>query len=230
MSAGINSRNIDDLHPTVARGCREFIKRMAAAGYDRVGISSTLRDNVYQDWLFAQGRTRPGNIVTNARAGQSIHNYGLAFDFFRNVSGQAFNDRTPEERAFWDTGGRIWVEMGGVWGGNWTSFPDRPHCEFLGGLNLRGLQAGAKLPQDSKMPWEIKKQNEEIIKMAYKTIEEMPEWAQPGIRQLVEMRVLNGRSADNLDVDENMMRILLIVRNMFSRAGLLDTIAENIPS
>ena len=49
------------------------------------------------------------------------------------------------------------------------------------------------------------------------------------IRQLVEMRVLNGRAADNLDVDENMMRILLIVRNMFSRAGLLDTIAANAP-
>jgi len=43
------------------------------------------------------------------------------------------------------------------------------------------------------------------------------------------MRVLSGRSADNLDVDDNMMRILLIVRNMFSRADLLETIAANAP-
>ncbi|MCL2841644.1 MAG: M15 family metallopeptidase, partial [Defluviitaleaceae bacterium] len=98
MSIGIDSRNIDDLHPAVARGCRAFINRMSEAGFPHVGISATYRDVENQNWLFGQGRPnevpygRAGTIVTNARGGQSIHNYRLAFDFFRNVSGQAFND------------------------------------------------------------------------------------------------------------------------------------------
>jgi|GEM_PF-503403 len=70
---------------------------------------------------------------------------------------------------------------------------------------------------------------QEVIKMIYKTVQDMPKWAQPGIQQLVDMHILNGRTPDNLDVDENMMRVLLIVRNMFDRAGLLETIAASTP-
>jgi hypothetical protein len=72
------------------------------------------------------------------------------------VQGQAFADGTPEERRFWDTAGRIWVDMGGVWGGNWTSFTDRPHCEFTDGLTLRQLQGGDKVADYAVMPWEAK--------------------------------------------------------------------------
>ena len=90
-----------------------------------------------------------------------IHNYRLAFDFFRNVPGNtpdgrswAFADRTPEERKFWDTAGRIWVEMGGAWGGNWRTLIDRPHCEFTGGRSVSVLRAGQRLPDNSIMKWE----------------------------------------------------------------------------
>jgi peptidoglycan L-alanyl-D-glutamate endopeptidase CwlK len=33
-----------------------------------------------QDYLYAQGRTREGKIVTKARGGQSFHQYGIACD------------------------------------------------------------------------------------------------------------------------------------------------------
>lgn len=63
----------------------------------------------------------------------------------------------------------------------------------------------------------------------FRTVNDMPEWAQAGIQQLIDLRVLSGRTPENLDIDENMMRILLIVRNMFDRAGLLDRMAcDNI--
>jgi hypothetical protein len=192
---------------------------MNEAGFSHVGISSTFRCGEHQDHLFAQGRTRPGNIVTNARAGQSIHNHRLAFDFFQNIRGQEWNNAE-----FFETGGRIWREMGGVWGGDWPNFPDRPHCEFTNGLRWRDLQAGMQVPQDFKMKWE---NEQEMIQMIYRTVIEMPTWAQPGIQELIDLRVLNGRAPDNLDIDENMMRILLIVRNMFDRAGLLGKIAAN---
>jgi len=122
---------------------------MRSEGFSAVGVSSTYRCSAYQDQLFAQGRTRPGNIVTNARGGESIHNFRLAFDFFQNIRGQEWNNA-----AFFAEGGRIWRGMGGVWGGDWASFRDRTHCEFTGGLSLRDLQGGRRLAQDATMPWE----------------------------------------------------------------------------
>jgi len=209
---GFNSRNIDQLHPAVARGCREFILRMYVAGYADVGISATYRDNAYQDWLHAQGRTRPGNIVTNARGGQSIHNFRLAFDFFRNIQGQAFADRTPEERDFWDTAGRIWVEMGGAWGGNWIGFVDRPHCEYTGGLTLRNLQNGIQLADSHLMPWE------EETKVRFNTIADLPEWARAEMQELINSGTLQGVCDDgNLDFSLDMVRTLILSRRMIDQ-------------
>lgn len=50
----INSRDINELHPSLQRGSQELIRRMREQGY-YVGISSTYRCNDYQDYLFAQG-------------------------------------------------------------------------------------------------------------------------------------------------------------------------------
>ncbi|MCL2840650.1 MAG: M15 family metallopeptidase, partial [Defluviitaleaceae bacterium] len=157
-------------------------------------------------------------IVTNARGGQSIHNYRLAFDFFRNVSGQAFNDSTPAERAFWNTAGRIWVEMGGVWGGNWTSFVDRPHCEFTGGLTLHDLQAGKQLPKDAKMPWELYVSENEVEAMRFNLVDEMPDWAQPTIKRLIEKGHLRGNNGDGTGLDLSLDMVRILVLN--DRAGL----------
>ncbi|MCL1864080.1 MAG: M15 family metallopeptidase [Defluviitaleaceae bacterium] len=213
-----SSRNISDLHPVVARGCRELIKRMEAADFPAVGISATFRCHDEQNRLYAQGRTTPGSIVTNARGGQSWHNWRLAFDIFQNIRGQEWNN--PR---FFETAGKIWEQIGGEWGGSWTQLVDRPHFQFTNGATIAQMQAGHEIPEDAVMPWEALPK--EVNKMAYKTVKEMPDWARPGIQQLIDLRVLNGRTPENLDVDENMMRILLIVRNMFDRAGLLESMA-----
>ena len=56
-----------------------FIPVAEAYGY-RLDITSGFRSVADQNTLYAQGRTQPGNIVTNARGGRSLHNYGLAVD------------------------------------------------------------------------------------------------------------------------------------------------------
>jgi peptidoglycan L-alanyl-D-glutamate endopeptidase CwlK len=202
---------------------------MAKAGYTEVGISSTFRDREHQDWLYGQGRPgvqphgRPGAIVTNSRGGQSIHNYRLAFDFFRNIKGKtadgrslAFADRTPVERAFWDTGGRIWREMGGVWGGDWRGFPDRPHCEFSGNLRIRDLIAGRYLPADYVMPWEDSS-------MRINTIEEVPVWARAFVQGMVDRGELSG-TGSGLNITEDMIRCWMVgekkLLNMLQGKGL----------
>jgi peptidoglycan LD-endopeptidase CwlK len=154
----INSRNIDDLHPTLKRGVEEFDKRMKALNYS-VLITATFRDNDYQNSLYAQGRTKPGSIVTNAKGGQSMHNYRLAFDVCKNIRGEEFSDIK-----FFETAGRVWTEMGGEWGGSWVGFSDRPHMQFTNGVKDSEIFNGKKLDQNAKMKWENIIIKEPVIK------------------------------------------------------------------
>ena len=123
----INSRNIDDLTPEMAKLCREFVARCKAAGIEVI-ITSTLRNNASQAALYAQGRTKPGKRVTNAPAGSSYHNYRLAWDFVPVVKGVAqWNDLALFKKC-----GAIAKELGLEWGGDWTSFKDYPHVQERG--------------------------------------------------------------------------------------------------
>jgi peptidoglycan L-alanyl-D-glutamate endopeptidase CwlK len=136
----INSRKIDDLHPHVAVLCHAFVAACAKQGIDVI-ITSTYRDAESQNALFAQGRTAPGKIVTKAKAGQSFHNYKVAFDFCPVVSGKAmWNDTKTFEHC-----GRIAEGLGLEWAGRWKSFKELAHCQFTGGLTLADLQAGKSL-------------------------------------------------------------------------------------
>lgn len=136
----INSRDLKDLHPKVAALCRRFIDACKAQGID-VLITSTYRDAESQSALYAQGRTTPGKIVTNAKAGQSWHNWRCAFDFVPIVNGKAqWNDTASFERC-----GQIAESLGLEWAGRWTRFRELAHCQFTGGLMLADFQAGKTL-------------------------------------------------------------------------------------
>lgn len=136
----INSRNIDDLHPYVAKLCHKFVKQCAAVEIDVI-ITSTYRDAESQAALFSQGRTVPGKIVTNAKPGQSFHNYRCAFDFCPIVNGKAQWDR-PE---LFERCGVIAEGLGLIWAGRWTTMKELAHCQYTGGLTLADLQSGKQL-------------------------------------------------------------------------------------
>lgn len=136
----LNSRKLEDLHPAVENLARAFVVKCAAAGVD-VLITSTYRDHASQAALFAQGRTAPGKIVTNARPGQSWHNWRCAFDFVPLVNGKAqWNDAATFERC-----GRIAEAVGLEWAGRWKRFRELAHCQYTGGLTLADFQAGKTL-------------------------------------------------------------------------------------
>ena len=137
----INSRDIKDLHPHVRTLVERFLAACAKEGIDVI-ITSTYRDMESQAALYAQGRTAPGKIVTNAKAGQSWHNYRLAFDFCPIINGKAqWNDTKLFTRC-----GEIAESVGLEWVGRWKSFKELAHCQATAGLTLAQLQAG-KLPQ-----------------------------------------------------------------------------------
>ena len=135
-----NSRDLADLIPCVKTRAENFIRSCKAAGID-VLITSTLRDKESQDALYAQGRTTVGKIVTNAKGGQSFHNYGCAFDFVPIVNGKAMWD---DSRTF-EKCGVIAEPLGLEWAGRWTKFKETAHCQYTGGLTLIDLQNGKEV-------------------------------------------------------------------------------------
>ncbi len=133
MGGGIN--------PVVKETAIEVIKRAYKEGIN-VQISAGYRSNAEQQRLFNQGRTTPGNIVTNAKPGQSLHNYGLAVDYFlTNETGTTALWTVNKE---WRRVAAIAKSLGFEWGGDWTGFVDYPHLQMAGGLTLAQLQAGKR--------------------------------------------------------------------------------------
>jgi peptidoglycan L-alanyl-D-glutamate endopeptidase CwlK len=104
-----------------------------------VQIISGYRSFAEQDKLYAQGRTAPGNIVTNAKAGQSVHNYGLAVDFLILHPDGSANWKVDEQ---WKRVGAIGKSLGFDWGGDWKSFKDWGHLEYTQGHDWKDLKAG----------------------------------------------------------------------------------------
>ena len=149
------NNNIDDLLPVMRRGVTEFTRRCEAAGH-RVRIFETYRSQERQQQLFAQGRTAPGNIVTNTTT--SSHMYRIAFDFIRADGRPGWDDSD----GFFGKCGAIWREMGGTWGGDWRNFIDKPHCEFTDGKPYSWFAAGNTLPEGITMKWEKDYMVEEI--------------------------------------------------------------------
>jgi len=127
-----SENRLKKVHPELARRIRIAIENLAKAGI-QIEVVQGLRTFAEQNALFAQGRTKPGPVVTNARGGQSNHNFGLALDVV------PFTDGKPN----WNAPNSIWMAIGGEaeklgmeWGGNWKKFIDKPHIQ-LPGLSIK---------------------------------------------------------------------------------------------
>ncbi|MGO4531936.1 M15 family metallopeptidase [Paenibacillus sp. 2TAF8] len=141
---------ITGLHPVVAES-EGVLVRMAARRGIKVVITHGYRSEAEQDALFAQGRSSSGNIVTNARGGESYHNYGLAIDFaLRTPGGEIVWDMERDDngngKADWMEVVDLAKELGFTWGGDWTNFPDYPHLQMDFGLSIRDLKRGKRPP------------------------------------------------------------------------------------
>ena len=132
------------MNPAVKFAAEKLIERCFNQGIE-IRITSGYRSPAEQQVLYNQGRTTPGNIVTNAKPGRSNHNYGLAIDFVLIKSGYDMKaDTDGNHIADWIdvvTHAKI---LGFAWGGDWVSFKDYPHFEMMYGLNIDQLQAGRK--------------------------------------------------------------------------------------
>jgi len=129
-------RRITQLDPRIQLPTITFINRVC----DELGISlrvaQGLRTIQEQDNLYSQGRTRAGPVVTNARGGQSYHNFGLAIDVYIIQPNGAINYDQQVPPAVVD----IARQEGFEWGGNWRTFKDYPHFQMTFGQTLQQLR------------------------------------------------------------------------------------------
>ena len=138
----LNSRNIQDLNPKVGALAESLIKACKENGIDII-VTSTYRDNESQQALYNQGRTpeskaKKESIVTNAKPGESYHNYRVAFDVVPIVNGKAI----WSDNKTWAKIGQLGVDLGLEWAGNWKTFKEYPHFQYTNGLTLKDFQAG----------------------------------------------------------------------------------------
>lgn len=151
MKDSITIQRIALLHPSIQAEAtdiyEEICKTLTGTAFCR--FTHTFRSFKEQNDLYAKGRTAPGQKVTNAKGGQSYHNYGLAIDFVIINNGQAVwsrgedfdGDKIPD----WMEVVNIFKKYGWKWGGEFKSLKDYPHVEKSFGYTTKQLKALPKI-------------------------------------------------------------------------------------
>lgn len=121
------------LFPLFYEEVKKGINAAREAGFP-IAIFESYRTEERQNQLYAQGRTTPGKIVTNAKGGRSWHNYGLAIDVALYDDKRWSWDFKPSEIAKYFESDNL------IWGGTFKNF-DGPHYEWKLKPTLEQAQA-----------------------------------------------------------------------------------------
>ena len=202
----LNSREIDALRSDVAANCRAWLARCQAAGLP-VCITGTVRDKEYQEYCYRIGTSK---ATTPSFHAQGV---GLAFDFCRNVKGGEYSDLK-----FFEQAAALAKEMGFSWGGDWTSFVDRPHLQWdQGGRYTSSMILSGRYPP--KMPlWEEPEKEEEEEMTLYHWFADMPDWARESAEKAYQKGILSADAAGAVSVYESNLQALV----WLDRLGLLE--------
>lgn len=145
--------NFEELHPSIREKAKKFISDARAHDID-LRITFGFRSFEKQNELYNQehdGKDNDGNgiiddrheHVTNAKGGQSFHNYGLAIDVIPFIDGKP--DWNTKK---WPVISLLGKNLGFAWGGEWRSFKDLPHFEYPPGKSYKDL---ARLVKNKEM-------------------------------------------------------------------------------
>lgn len=139
-----SEKNISTMIPKTQVMARRALKAVAGFKYNCKIISGT-RTYAEQNALYAIGRSVKGKKVTNARGGQSNHNFCIAWDvgLFSKATGNYLTGATAAEaKAYRDMAAIVKSKVPGLeWGGDWKSFKDQPHYQVATGMSLSQVRA-----------------------------------------------------------------------------------------
>ena len=129
----ISEARLGEVAPFLADKIRQMAEMLVQEGIE-IRVVQALRTWAQQDALYAQGRTTPGEIVTNCPGGHSYHNFGLAVDCVPSQFGpdQAYNPDWNSSHPTWQRMEAIGELLGMESGSTWRTFPDAPHFQING--------------------------------------------------------------------------------------------------
>jgi LAS superfamily LD-carboxypeptidase LdcB len=122
-TAGSAAKGLASLEEGARKKFEQFFALAKKEGYTLILVSAR-RDCAKQDNLYAQGRTKPGKIITYAKCGESDHNLGLAIDVAPVINGKV-NYKVP--KGYWEGLAKIANSLGLGWGGRWANLKDVVH-------------------------------------------------------------------------------------------------------
>lgn len=150
MRDTISIARVAKLHPKIRDEVKSLIE-VAEANFPadiKIRVVQGLRTIEEQDALYAQGRTKPGKKVTNAKGGSSFHNYGLAIDFAilygPTLSWDIMADKDKDGIRDWQEVVNVFKAAGYEYGGDWKSIKDYPHLQKSFGYTWQQLKAKYK--------------------------------------------------------------------------------------
>jgi len=131
----VTNERILTLDPRVQGPATEFINRVEKELGIQLRITTAYRSFEEQDKLYWQDKTNPptGPWATDAKGGESYHNYGLGMDIVIMKNGECIWDIVGENIV------KISKELGFEWGGNWKRKKDYPHFEMSFGTSTKKL-------------------------------------------------------------------------------------------
>lgn len=140
----ISIQRIAKIHPKNRSDVASILVDIQAKGID-IRITQGIRTIAEQNALYAQGRTVPGGIVTKAKGGSSMHNYGLAVDFCLlhkdgTISFNMTEDMDKDGKKDWMEVVEVFKLHGWTWGGDFHSIIDTPHFEKTFGYLLSQIK------------------------------------------------------------------------------------------
>jgi len=145
-----SEKHIATLMPEVRPLARALVHKAAAMGL-QIRIISGFRTYEEQAALYAQGRSAPGRVITNARPGYSNHNFGIAFDV-GVFEGSRYLGESPKYKAV----GALGMDIGLEWGGSWKTLVDEPHFQlrpaWAAGMAERQMLAELRSRRASEAP------------------------------------------------------------------------------
>lgn len=213
-------KDISELTGAAQTAASAFLAECRRRGL-AVTITETYRSQQRQNELYAQGRTKPGRIVTWTKS--SRHTGRRAWDIAKlTASGADYGDRS-----FFKSCGAVAKELGIIWGGEWKT-PDMPHFEVAKNWKMPDRE-DEKMTEQEREKFNLLVEKTDKLALRVGDIEDslpkvfhytaaVPEWARATVQKLLDKGILRGASESDLNLTEEVMRVLVIN----DRAGLYD--------
>lgn len=180
------------LRADVRANCEIFLQMCHDAGLS-VKVTETVRDEEYQLDCVRRG------TASKKATKPTFHGIkaGLAFDICKNVSGHAYDDAD-----FFARCGQIGKQVGFSWGGDWRSFPDRPHFQWdaNGRYSSSMILAGKYPPQMEEYDYMNQDKFDEMMDAYLAKRAQLPvdEWAAEVWKAAHDAGIVNGTAPKGL--------------------------------